>query len=52
MSILLRGGSLVLPTGLTPSDLRMDGNKITEIGPNLPQGDSTVRDVTGKLILV
>ena len=50
MSILLRGGSLVLPTSLTKADLRLDGNKITEIGPELPPGDSTVRDVTGKLI--
>lgn len=50
MSILLRGGSLVLPTGLTAADLRMDGGKITELGPDLPQGDSQVLDVTGKLI--
>ncbi len=50
MSILLRGGSLVLPTGLTSADLRIDGGKITEIGPNLPLGDSEVRDVSGKLL--
>lgn len=50
MSTLLRGGSLVLPTGLTKADLRIDGGKIAEIGPDLPQGDSTVLDVTGKLL--
>lgn len=50
MSTLLRGGTLVLPTGLTRADLRVDGGKIAEIGPDLPLGDSRVIDASGKLV--
>lgn len=50
MSILLRGGTLILPSGPTRADLRVDGGKIAEIGPDLPEGDSQIIDAAGKLI--
>ena len=50
MSILIRNGTLVLPEGPVQADLRMDGGKITQIGPNLPAGDSQVVDAAGKLV--
>lgn len=50
MSTLICGGTLVLPSGPCVADLRIDGGKIAEIGPNLPQGDSVVVDAAGKLI--
>ena len=50
MSILIQNGTLVLPEGPVQADLRMDGGKITQIGPNLPAGDSQVADAAGKLV--
>ena len=50
MSILIRNGTLVLPEGPVRADLRMDGGKITQIGPDLPAGDSQVVDAAGKLV--
>lgn len=50
MSILIQNGTLVLPEGPVQADLRMDGGKITQIGPNLPAGDSQVVDAAGKLV--
>ena len=50
MSILIRKGTLVLPEGPVQADLRMDGGKITQIGPNLPAGDSQVVEAAGKLV--
>ena len=50
MSILIQNGTLVLPEGLIQADLRTDGGKITELGPNLAPGDSQVIDAGGKLV--
>lgn len=50
MSTLIRNGTLVLPTGLTRADLRMDGGKIVELSPSLPVGDSQIIDAAGRLI--
>ena len=50
MSILIQNGTLVLPEGPVQADLRMDGGKITQIGPDLPAGESQVVDAAGKLV--
>ena len=50
MSILIQNGTLICPEGPVQADLRVEGNKIAEIGPNLPVGDSQVIDAAGKLV--
>ena len=50
MSILIQNGTLLCPEGPVQADLRVDGERIAEIGPNLPVGDSEVIDATGKLV--
>ena len=50
MRTLIQNGTLVLPDGLKRADLRVDGDKIVEIGPGLPVGDSRVLDAAGKLV--
>lgn len=50
MSILIQNGTLLCPEGPVKADLRVDGEHIAEIGPNLPVGDSQVIDATGKLV--
>ena len=50
MSILIQHGTLICPEGPVNADLRVEGDKITEIGPGLPVGDSQVIDATGKLV--
>lgn len=50
MSILIQNGTLLCPEGPVKADLRAEGEKIAQIGPNLPVGDSTVIDASGKLV--
>lgn len=50
MSILIQNGTLICPEGPVRADLRVEGDKITEIGPGLPNRDSRVMDASGKLV--
>ena len=50
MSVLIQNGTLICPQGPVQADLRVVGDKITEIGPALPAGDSRVIDAAGKLV--
>ena len=50
MSILIQNGTLFLPAGPEKADLRLEGEKIAQIGPDLPQGGSRVIDAAGKLV--
>ena len=50
MSILIQNGTLVLPQGPVAADLRIEGDKIVEIGPHLPVGGSQVVDAAEKLV--
>ena len=40
MSILIQNGTLICPEGPVNADLRVVEDKIAEIGPALPVGDS------------
>ena len=51
MSILIQNGTLLCPQGPVQADLRVDGEKIAEIGPKLPVGASQVIDAGGKLVI-
>lgn len=51
MSILLQGGILVTAHGRRQGDIRIAGDKIVEIGTNLPVADSQVEDVRGRYLL-
>lgn len=50
MSILIQNGTLLCPEGPVKADLRVEGDKIVEIGPALPVGESHIIDAAGKLI--
>lgn len=50
MSILLKNGTLICPEGPIKADLRMDGGKITEIGPILPKNGCEELDCEGQLV--
>lgn len=50
MSILIQNGTLVCPEGPVKADLRVEGEKIAEIGPSLPAGGSRVIDASGRLV--
>lgn len=50
MSILIQEGTLILPDGPCRADLRVEGGKITQIGPMLPPGDSQVLYAGDKLV--
>lgn len=50
MSILIQNGTLICPEGPVRADLRVEGDKIAQIGPDLPAGNSRVIDASGKLI--
>ena len=50
MGALLKNGALICPEGPIRADLRMDGEKITEIGPELPRLDSQEIDCEGLLV--
>lgn len=51
MSILLKGGTVVSAKSRRQVDVRIDDEKIVEIGTNLNVADSTVEDVTGYFLL-
>lgn len=50
MSILIQNGTLICPDGPVKANLRVEGEKIAEIGPSLPAGASQVIDASGKLV--
>ena len=50
MSILIQNGTLICPESSIRADLRVEGGRIAEIGPNLPAGDSRVLEAAGKLV--
>lgn len=50
MSILIQNGTLICPQGPVQADLRVEGDKIVQLGPNLPVGDSRVLNAAGKLV--
>lgn len=50
MSILIQNGTLLCPEGPVRADLRVEGETIVQIGPDLPPGDSRVIDSAGKLV--
>ena len=49
MGIVLTGGTVVTPEGALLADVRIEGEKILEVGPGL--GSDSAIDVTGLLIL-
>lgn len=51
MSKLLKGGVVVTARGRLQLDVRIDGEKIVEMGTNLPQAGAEVEDVTGRYLL-
>ncbi len=52
MSTLIKNGTICTSTQSFQGDLAMLGEKISQIGQNLPEGDyDTVIDATGKLVL-
>ncbi|ALS01133.1 phenylhydantoinase [Enterococcus silesiacus] len=51
MSILLKGGTVVSAKARRQVDVRIDGEKIVEMGTNLTAAGSTVEDVSGYFLL-
>ena len=51
MKILIKGGTLVTAEGSRVADLLIDGEKIRQVGQNLPAMDIEVLDASGKLVL-
>ena len=49
--MLFRGGRVVAPDGVRPLDVRVDGGRITEIGPALPLGHDRAVDLDGLHLL-
>jgi len=50
MDLLIKGGTIVTAEKSTGMDIRIEGDKITELGCNLPVKGEKVIDATGKLI--
>ena len=50
MSILIQNGTLLCPEGPVKADLRVEGDKIAQIGPGLPRGGSRVIDASDRLV--
>lgn len=50
MSILIQNGTLICPEGPVKADLRVEGDKIAQIGPGLPNRGSRVIDASGRLV--
>lgn len=50
MSILIQNGTLICPEGAVQADLRTNGDKIVEIGAELPVQGRNVIDASGKLV--
>lgn len=51
MSILLKGGIVVSSKGKRKYDVRMENEKIVEVGTNLATNNSQIEDVTGCFLL-
>src|SRR5688572_29692316 len=51
MSVLIRNGTLVTASESFPSDILIEGETITRIGPDLESGSAQVIDAAGKLVL-
>ena len=51
MTKVLKGGTLVSATGRKKADIRIEGEKIVEIGTNLSTDDCQVEEVTGYFLL-
>ena len=51
MGILIKGGTLVTAEGEFPYDVRVDGELITEVGPNLEANGEEVIDATGQFVM-
>src|SRR5213083_2160500 len=49
-SMLIRGGTVVLPDGAAPADILIDGEMLVEIGRDLP-GEADEIDATGLHVL-
>jgi dihydropyrimidinase len=50
--VILRGGTVVTPTGVAPVDVSVQDGRIAAVGPALPSdGDGKVVDATGLLVL-
>lgn len=50
MSILIQNGTLICPEGPVKADLRVEGDRIAEIGPGLPNRGSRVIDASDRLV--
>ena len=50
MGILLKGGRVVSSDGVVEMDVRIEGEKIIEVGKNLHLGNDNIVDVEGKLL--
>ena len=50
MQTLLKGGTVVSGTGMPRADVRIDGEKIVQVGRKLDGGEAQVIDVTGCLL--
>ena len=50
MQTLLKGGTVVSGTGMHRADVRIDGEKIVQVGRKLDGGEAQVIDVTGCLL--
>jgi len=50
MPILIKNGTLLCPEGPVQADLRVEGEKIVEIGPGLPDMGCERIDAAGKLV--
>jgi N-acyl-D-amino-acid deacylase len=51
-AIVLKGGTVVDGTGAPRyiADVRIEGDRIAAVGPNLPKRDAEVQDVSGKIV--
>ncbi len=49
--ILIQGGTLLTVRGEQRADLRIAGERITEVGAELPAGNAQVIDAAGKLVI-
>ena len=51
-ALLLRGGMVIDGTGATRfrADVRIEGDRIAAVGPNLPHAGAEVLDVTGRIV--
>ncbi|MCI9424056.1 MAG: dihydropyrimidinase [Flavonifractor sp.] len=50
MPLLIQNGTLLLPEGPVKADLRVEGERIAQIGPGLPAEGSQLIDAAGKLV--